>query len=580
MARNRVGGRGRGATGPIHSAPPEEARLRDRTARRFAFRPTVQVALLLVVAPLAVACRPAAEAPKIETKVADHGDGIPWFGGTVEEALAKAKAERRPVFLYWGAVWCPPCQVLRTRLFPRPEFRARLAATVPVYLDGDTERAQIWGEKLHTLGYPTVVLLDPDGREITRINSLISIDQYVETLKAALDATRPVPELVKQVESDGVAALSPADRNLLAFYSWYQDDATGLDLAGRRALFDRLWRETPDAQRIEKARFLMLWLQEAAKSEEDTPPLDLPAEERARRAEAVRVVLADRELRNTNLDVVLYGAGAAGWLAPVAGAERAALVAAWNDATVAVERDEQLTPGERVAALYGALQLARLDLPATPAGEEPPPPGDDLQQRIRARVRWAADTVTGDEELQGVMNTMGGVLERAGMLDDVRALLAEKGSHTVAPYYYVSWQADLEETAGHAAEAVKLYREAWQGARATGSADGMTPLRWGSTYLRSVLRLTPEASETVATDGATILGDALGTPDAFAGGNWSRLQAIDQALAGWSKDQPARAAVVESLRARIRDACPAFAADGDDSPGARCKSLVGAVAAG
>jgi hypothetical protein len=547
-----------------------------RTQFRFVRRRAAPAALLVALLPLAPACRPAAEAPvAAESPTVDHGDGIPWFGGTVEAAFAKAKAERRPVFLYWGAVWCPPCHVLRTRLFPRPEFQARLAASVPVYLDGDTERAQIWGEKLGTLGYPTVIVFDPEGREITRIHSLISMEQYAQTLAAAFDATRPVAEVVAAVDSGGAAALAPAELNLLAFYSWYQDSATGLDLAGRRALFDRLWRETPEERRIERARFLMLWLGAAAGSDDATPALEMPVDERARRAAAVRAVLADRELRNSNLDVVLYGASAAGWLAAEPGAERDGLVAAWNDATVAVEEDEGLTPSERVAALFGALRLARLD---AAAGEAPPPLDPALQQRIRARVRWAADTVTEEDELQGAVNTMADVLEAAGMVDDARALLEEKKAATTAPYYYVSWLASLEEDAGRTEEAVRLYREAWQGARAGGSGAGMTPLRWGSTYLRKAMALAPEASGPIAADGAVVLGEALATREAFVGGNWSRLQAVVKALDDWSAGDVARGEVAAVLRAQIRDACSGLAVEGDDSPGARCRALVGDAA--
>jgi len=281
-------------------------------------------------------------------------------------------------------------------------------------------------------------------------------------------------------------------------------------------------------------------------------------------------VLADRELRNTNLDVVLYGAGAAGWLEPAKGPARDALVAAWNDATVAVENDAQLTAGERVAALYGALELARLDVAK---GAKAPPADARLQERIRTRVRWAADSVTDEHELQGDINTMAGVLDDAGMVDDARQLLAEKGSATVAPYYYISWQAELEEDAGHGPEAVRLYRQAWQGARAGGSAAGMTPLRWGTTYLEKTMQLAPDATAAVRTDGDVILGDVLATSDAFAGGNWIRLQAIAKALDEWAKDQPARAGIAAALRAKIQSACPALAADGADSPGARCRSL-------
>lgn len=548
-----------------------------RTARRLVARRIAPLAVVLTLLPLAAGCaKKGAEAPVVAASpTVDHGDGIPWFGGSVEEAFAKAKAERRPVFLYWGAVWCPPCHVLRTRLFPRPEFRARLAAAVPVYLDGDTERAQVWGEKLKTAGYPTVIVFDADGREITRLHALISIDQYIAALAAAFDATRPVPDVVRQVDAAGAGSLTPAERNLLAFYSWYQDQ-TGLDLAARRALFDRLWRETPAVERVEKARFLMLWLGEAADADDATPALELAADERARRAAAVREILADRELRNANLDIVTYGARAAAWLEPAPGAERDALVAAWSDAIAAVESDEQLTAQERLVAVLGALTLERLD---APAGAEPPAPSAALQERIRARVQWAAATVTDEEELQGVMDTMGGLLEAAGLTDEVRALLAEKGAQTVAPYYFVGWQAGLEEEAGRADEAVRLYREAWQGARASGSGAGMTPLRWGSTYLRKVTTLTPAAHDVIAADAAAILDEALATSEAFAGGNWSRLEAIGKALDAWAEGEAARGDIAAALRARLGAACPPLPDDGPDSPGARCRAFAKQTAA-
>ena len=31
-----------------------------------------------------------------------------WFEGSVEEAFNRSKQLDKPLFLYWGAVWCPP----------------------------------------------------------------------------------------------------------------------------------------------------------------------------------------------------------------------------------------------------------------------------------------------------------------------------------------------------------------------------------------------------------------------------------------------------------------------------------------
>ena len=40
----------------------------------------------------------------------------------IDKAFAAAKAQNKPVLLYWGAVWCPPCNQLKATLFNRQDF--------------------------------------------------------------------------------------------------------------------------------------------------------------------------------------------------------------------------------------------------------------------------------------------------------------------------------------------------------------------------------------------------------------------------------------------------------------------------
>src|SRR5690606_2728779 len=46
---------------------------------------------------------------------------VDWFEGSLEQALAKAKAEDKLVFVDVGAYWCPPCHELDETVFTLPK---------------------------------------------------------------------------------------------------------------------------------------------------------------------------------------------------------------------------------------------------------------------------------------------------------------------------------------------------------------------------------------------------------------------------------------------------------------------------
>ena len=60
---------------------------------------------------------------------------IAWRKGDVDAAFADARVQRLPVFLYWGAIWCPPCNQVKATIFNRQDFvdRARFASAPAVW---------------------------------------------------------------------------------------------------------------------------------------------------------------------------------------------------------------------------------------------------------------------------------------------------------------------------------------------------------------------------------------------------------------------------------------------------------------
>ncbi len=506
----------------------------------------------------------------------DHGsDGIAWFDGTVDEAFAVARGEDRPLFLYWGAVWCPPCHYLKTKTFTRPEFVERTREMVPVYLDGDTERAQIYGERFGVQGYPTVILFNPAGEEITRMPSTLPVDRYGELLDTALSRMRPVKEIYAEVMETGPAAADPIDLNLLAFYSWSQDHELDLTAEEKLAAFRRLHAETPAALAAEKTRFLTLYLTAVIRQsgDEDSPAPALSEDQRRSLHAEVLALLDDPALRRSNLDFLYFQSReTVELLHPSTTADRTALINAWKGAAEALEAEESLSVDDRLSALLPRLWLTELELAETAGegedGEDGPALPAELVDHVRQRIAWAGGAVAGESELQAVMSTMAGLLEEASLGGEAQALLAERMGETVAPYYYMSWLAGMKREAGDTEEALGLYRQAYD------TADGRyTRFRYGSIYLRQRLKLAPDDAETVEAHSVEILDELLGLEDAFAGGNHSRLDQLASAYESWNEDGR-HDALLSRVRDRVHAACDRYPEGDSDAQRSRCRSFL------
>lgn len=94
----------------------------------------------------------------------------------LDKALVKAKTEKKAVLVeFTGSDWCPPCIAMRKNVFSKKEFvDAASEKYILVELDfpkGDkalAEKNQPLAEKYKIEGFPTVVLLNAQGKEFSR----------------------------------------------------------------------------------------------------------------------------------------------------------------------------------------------------------------------------------------------------------------------------------------------------------------------------------------------------------------------------------------------------------------------------
>lgn len=102
----------------------------------------------------------------------------------LDEALAQAKAENKPIVLDLHAEWCAPCRKLERLTFPDARVKALLAQTV--FLRIDTDKHPDIAQRLGVAGLPDIRLVLPDGSIIRQLRSFQDAKSFAVELEQLL----------------------------------------------------------------------------------------------------------------------------------------------------------------------------------------------------------------------------------------------------------------------------------------------------------------------------------------------------------------------------------------------------------
>ena len=504
--------------------------------------------LIAAIPAVLVACSKAPEAvvapPVAQVAPAAH-TSIAWVkpdGASLDAVFAKAKAENKPVFLYWGAVWCPPCNQIKATVFNRPDFIERSAGFIPVYLDGDTPGAQKLGAQFKVRGYPTTILFKPDGTELTRLPGEVDALQYMQILKLGMTATQPIKEtLVAALASPGgsAPALSADAWNMLAYYAWDTDEAQLLAQKDVVPTLQQLVQNCPPQHAEARAR---LTLRSAVMAGAGDGAVAAQPQALA----AVMAILTDVARARANADILVnYAAELMGALTATGSAERSALTTALNAALDRLSTEQTLSKADQLGAVQAKVAMA---LVGKPKSSKPELSGE-LVAQAQAAAAKADQTATDKYERQAIIPSAAHLLSEVGLIDASDAMLTTELPKAVSGYYHMLVLASNAKRRGD-----KVASLDWSEKAYAGSLGPATRLQWGSGYVNKLIEMSPQDSARIEKAASQVIGELDAAPETFYERNRRSLEKMGLQLNKWNADGK-NTAVLKKLSAQLNGIC-------------------------
>jgi len=473
----------------------------------------------------------------------ENGPHIDWYQGSMAQALAEAKKNQKPLFVYWGAVWCPPCNLLKSTVFADRVFIESTKRYIRVYLDGDTESAQQWGEKLKATGYPTLMILNSSGEEVVRLSTVMAPQELADMMDSAYDNLRPINETVAKVLEKKPGAINTKEEwSYLANYAWTQDVYYAEKKQKLSEILESLESRVPITYSKEKSRFYLNYL--SAKVTELGENKKLPKEIREKGVKRINEILNDEELIKYNLEyLAYYCVELIKAIYPDMSPLRDAVIERYRAALAAAR--EKLPPGyERMITFYPVIELGEL-LSSSNMRSLSEKQRDEIKNEMVKITKLAK----GEHTKIYTSNTSTYILSKAGFSDLAKSILEEDLKQGINDYYTMSSLAWVEKEAGNKEKALQWSEKAYGAAK--GSA---TKIQWGSKYLTSLIETLPKQKDRIFEELEGYYSHHLSAADSFLGRNKASLEKLAKQVKKWGLQEKFQPAIID-LKKKMLDGC-------------------------
>lgn len=123
--------------------------------------------------------------------------------GTVAEVLAKAKSENKVIMVDVLTEWCKWCIELDNKVYAKSEVSDFANAKQINYkIDAEVGEGVDFAKQYEVKGYPTILFLDPNGKEIDRIVGYMPAKDFLDIMKDYNSGVNTYADLQLKLEKD------------------------------------------------------------------------------------------------------------------------------------------------------------------------------------------------------------------------------------------------------------------------------------------------------------------------------------------------------------------------------------------
>jgi thiol:disulfide interchange protein len=121
--------------------------------------------------------------PGAPTPSASGGAGIAWVT-SLDEGLAEAAKQKKPVMVDFYTDWCHWCKELDDKTYSDAAVQDKAKALVCVKVNAEEDKAS--AEKYNVTGFPTILFLDSSGTKIHEVVGFKPAAEFVTDMDTAL----------------------------------------------------------------------------------------------------------------------------------------------------------------------------------------------------------------------------------------------------------------------------------------------------------------------------------------------------------------------------------------------------------